>query len=58
MGADLSRIKENEKYLKTPSSVIGLTEYKLPVYLDVVSFSDPIMSDIFRFFHQMRTCPQ
>lgn len=39
---------ESEKYLKTPSSVIGLPEYKLPDYLDVVSFSDPIMSDIFR----------
>lgn len=38
---------ESEKYLKTPSSVIGLPEYKLPDYLDVVSFSDPIMSDIF-----------
>lgn len=39
---------ESEKFLKTPSSVIGLPEYKLPDYLDVVSFSDPIMSDIFR----------
>lgn len=39
---------ESEKFLKTPSSVIGLPEYKLPDYLDVVSFSDPIMSDTFR----------
>ena len=48
MGADLSRIKANEKYLKTPSSVIGMPEYKLPDYLDDVSFSDPTLSRIFR----------
>ena len=39
---------ESEKYMKTPLSVIGIPEYKIPDYLDVINLSDFPISDVYR----------